>query len=218
MAAIIRRHRYWFATLACVLVLGVAWVLVSGLRAAGPAPTPAANSPGQKVAGPGLKAYRVDPNLNANTRCVAEAKKDGKHPERLSALFMPEDFNKAKFEADPQAYLDIVEPGRVWQTADPGPNVIRLNTKGTWVLSVAAGGKVDLTVTGVPLAPVTFTAFDGGIFDNQLNSMSVRADAKGEAQVTFIAIPGTSGDVKILAGSPLASDQAEFTVSIEEAK
>jgi hypothetical protein len=213
MAAIIRRHRYWFGMLIGVLVLGLAWGLVTRLRAAPPAAsqTPAVNKPHPFV------AHSVDPNLNANTKCVADARKDTKHPERLSPLFMPADFNKAAFDANPQAYLDVVEPGRVWQTADPGPQVTRLNTKGPWMLDVAPGGNVTLSVTGVPLAPVTFTAFDGGMFDNQLNSMTVRADANGEAHVTFTATPGTagSGGLKILAGSPLASDQAEFTVTVK---
>jgi hypothetical protein len=164
------------------------------------------------------RSHSVAADLNANTRSVAEARKSGKNPERLSAMFMPEAFDKAKFEANPQAYLDVVEPARVYQTAEPGMKVVQLQAKDYYVVPMVAGGSVDLVVVGTPKAPVTFTAFDGGVFQNQLNSVTVRSDEKGEARATFMATRGTIENVRVVAGSPLASDQVHFDVKVSLAR
>lgn len=58
---------------------------------------------------------------------MVEALKNHTHPERLSALVQPAPFDVAKFKADPTAYANEVVPGRVFQSAAPGPNGIGEN-------------------------------------------------------------------------------------------
>ncbi|MFO0755759.1 MAG: hypothetical protein U0359_04680 [Byssovorax sp.] len=63
-------------------------------------------------------------------------------------------------------------------------------------------------------APVTFTSFDMGAFDNGLASMTVQADAAGAASVAFTATRGTIDSVHVLAGSPMAVGQVQFLVQV----
>lgn len=213
---LIRNQRFVIA-LSCIVLGVTGWVMLPQRSEAQPA-NPKAQGPRPRAVGKADPIHSVDANRNANTKSVAEARKDGKHHERLSPLVAPAAFDKAKFEANPQAYLDVVEPGRVWQTAAPGAGVKHLHSKGSERLKVAVGGNVDLAVRGTPSAPVTFTAFDGGVFENQLASITVRADDKGEAHATFTATPGTIDDVNVIAGSPMASSQARFVVKVNPAK
>jgi hypothetical protein len=159
----------------------------------------------------------VNGNSSAQAASVLEALKTRSHPERLSLMHPPQKtFDKAAFDANPEAYLNVVEPGRVFQTEQPGKEVTALTVVGSAYKRVIQGDTVVLTVKGVPLAPVTFTSTDMGAFaENKLNSVSVRADDKGVAKVTFVAASGALNDVNIMAGSPLASGQALFKVDIE---
>lgn len=161
-------------------------------------------------------AQGISPDANANVRSVVEAAKTGKYPERLTAMIMPKTFDKAAFEANPQAYLDVVEPGRIWQTASGGPNVKTLDAKGPAFLDCPKHGSVTLTVLGEKFAPVTFTSLDMGAFQNRLTSVTVRADEKGEASVVFTATPGTVEGVRIIAASPLAVGQVNFKLTVKE--
>jgi len=129
---------------------------------------------------------------------------------------VPKPFDKAAFEANPQAYLDVCEPGRIWQTAAGGPNVKTLDSKGAAFLDCPKNGSVTLTVVGEKLAPVTFTSLDMGAFQNRLTSVTVRADEKGEASAVFTATPGTVAGVNIIAASPLTVGQVNFKVTIKE--
>jgi hypothetical protein len=152
----------------------------------------------------------------ANARSVVEAVQTGDHPERLNPLVPARPFDRAAFEADPQAYLDVVEPGRVWQTAGGAPGVKALRPAGVAYTELPPGGTAMLEVDGEPFAPVTFTSFDMGAFDNGLASITVRADQGGRARATFTAIAGTIDLVNILAGSPLAVGQAKLVVRVTE--
>jgi hypothetical protein len=156
----------------------------------------------------------VPGDLNPNLRSVAAAAKAGTHPERLTPLMAPAPFAAQRFAADPQAYLDVVEPGRVFQSATPGEGVPALDLVGDALATLVQGGSVELRVRGAPAAPVTFTSFSCGAFANHLTSITVRADATGLASAIFTAPPGTLNDVSILAGSPLASGQVNFCVTV----
>lgn len=158
----------------------------------------------------------VRPDVNANVASVAEAARTGKHPERLSPLMAPKAFDPASFNANPQAYLDVIEPGRVFQSAAPGPSVPVLRSKGTASFTITRGGSCPLTVITAPDAPVTFTTLDLGTFPNQLTSITVRANAQGEATTTYAASGGVIADVSVLAGSPLASGQVKFHVFVTD--
>jgi hypothetical protein len=129
-------------------------------------------------------------------------------------MVLPKPFDRAAFEAEPAAYLALVEPGRVWQTAEAGPSVKVLDVVGPAYLETSPGDGVTLLVTGEPLAPVSFTSFDKGAFDNGLPAITVRADSAGAASAHFIAAEGTIAQVNILAASPLAAGQVKFVVQI----
>ena len=202
MSALSRRYWQWVAVAVCVLLLGAIW----------------ACSHWRGAEKPKFRGHSVAANLNANTKSVAEAKQSGQHPERLSVMFVPKAFDKAVFDANPQAYLDVVEPGRVRQTAVPGKGVIQLQAKDSPLVKMVAGGSTELAVVGVPGAPVTFAAFDGGIFQNQLNSITVLGDENGIARVTYTATRGTIDRVRVVAGSPLASSEVYFQVNVAVAQ
>lgn len=153
-------------------------------------------------------------DLNPNVRSVVEAAQSGKHPERLATLIAPAPFDAQRFAANPQAYVDVVEPGRVFQSAQPGADIPVLRSLSSTNLTMAQDGQVVLRVRTQPLAPVTFTSFDLGRFSNQLVSQTVLADAHGVAATMFSAGPGTIDGVHVLAGSPMASGQVRFDIHV----
>lgn len=179
------------------------------------APPPAlSEAPAESPALVAGRAKPVDAELNANTRSIKEAYVNRNHPERISILVEPAPFNKATFEADPQAYMDVIEPGRVFQPAQPGENVTPLKYLSDPRPGVALGGTIDLQVQVLPSAPVTFSSLDLGSFQNMLTSITVRANEQGVATVNFTASEGTVGDVNILCASPLTSGQGKFVVHV----
>lgn len=156
----------------------------------------------------------VRPDANANVASVAEAARTNKFPERLSPMIAPKSFDLAAFSANPQAYLDIVEPGRVFQTAAPGINVPVLRSKGTASYEIPVGGSCTLSVISAPHAPTTFVTLDLGTFPNSLTAITVQANAEGEASTVYTASGGVIADVQVMAGSPLASGQVKFHVFV----
>lgn len=152
----------------------------------------------------------------ANRRSVEEARATGKHPERLSAAVRPGKFDKAAFDANPQAYLDVVEPGRIYQIRDPGPGVRAIRVVGQPFVYVPEATPATLAVSVEPRAPVTFTAFGTlGAFDNGLSSITVIADREGVARVIYTPAPGGAGSVRITAGSPSTSGQGSLLVGVQ---
>ena len=216
-------------SVAAVITLGLAGWLAFRSGAAGTASTgdpaqpaaprsavaPASTAPSApaSTATPSI-APSVRPDLNANVASVAEAARTGKYPERLSPLMAPKPFDPATFAANPQAYLDVVEPERVFQSAEPGVDVPVLSAKGTASYEIPVGGSCTLAVVTKPGAPTTFTALDLGTFQNSLTSITVVADAQGVASATYSASGGVIADAQILAGSPGASGQVKFHVFV----
>ncbi len=178
----------------------------------------------KKPKGPAVNANALprqsikDDGKNPQIASVKEAMQSKTHPERLSSLIVPAPFDAAAFRASPEKYLNVVEPGRVWQVAQPGPGVKRLTSVSSEYEFIEQGQSVSLKVQADPGAPVTFTSFDLGAFDNQLTSQTVKADEKGLAKATFIGTGGTRGEVKILAASPLSSGQVQFLVQVDYPK
>lgn len=158
----------------------------------------------------------VRPDLNANVASVAEAARTGKFPERLSPMIAPKPFDPAAFATNPQAYLDIIEPGRVFQTAAPGLNVPVLRSKGTASYEIPVGGSCTLAVITAPMSPVTFVTLDLGTFPNSLTAITVQANAEGEASTVYTASGGVIADVQVMAGSPAASGQVKFHVFVKD--
>lgn len=159
----------------------------------------------------------VDPKTNPHTQSVAEALRDGEHPERLSVLLRPAKFDFKAFKANPKEYLNAVEPGRAFQSAEPGPAVARLAAITARRIRVVQGDEVALQVAAAPDAPVTFTSFDLGTFHNGLTTVTVQADKHGVAEAKFTGGPGTIANVHVQAASPVNSGQVRFTVHITRA-
>lgn len=157
----------------------------------------------------------VDPNSNPQTKAVFAALKSRENPERFSSFVQPQPFDAAAYEVDPDAYLSVVEPGRVFQSAEPGPDVRRINAASSLHENVTQGDQIPLVVKAVAGAPVTFTSFNLGHFENQLTSTTVRAAESGEARALFTAAKGTIDDIRILASSPVTSGQVTFVVNVK---
>ena len=147
---------------------------------------------------------------NAQVRSAIEALKSGKHPERLNPLIAPKPFDAVSYKADPKAYLDVAEPGRVFQSKPAGAGVARIEPVSPYFQEVKQGDSVEFAVKAAPGYPVTFTAFDCGAFGNGLTTQTVEADAAGVARVKFLGMPGTVLECNILASSPVTSGQARF--------
>jgi hypothetical protein len=213
------KHAAGIMVAVAVVGLGLG-AYVSMRRGAAPGAPAQPQAEGPRRASPAVLVDRplhgIAEQAAANRRSVVEARETGRFPERLSPLVRPKPFDLQAYAADPQAYLDVVEPGRVWQTSDGASGVEALRAAGVAYMVVPPGGSVMLEVDAVPFAPVTFTSLDMGAFDNGLTSITVRADAGGRARVTFTAVAGTIDRVNILAGSPLTVGQARFAVRVKE--
>lgn len=157
----------------------------------------------------------VSLDANPNVKSVVEAIREKKHPERLTPMIAPKLFDPEAYTKNPQAYLDVVEPGRAFAPAQPGKDVPQLQPVSDYFQKVTQGQSVKLSVLCVPKMPVTFTSLDLGQFSNQLTSVTVAANAEGIAETEFSATSGTINDVRIIAASPSTSGQARFIVNIE---
>lgn len=156
----------------------------------------------------------LDRSTNVNVRNTLIAAEDRTFPERLSPTVMPARFDADTYRSNPQAYLDVVEPGRIWQSAQPEMGVQPIAKVSKARHQIKQKESVRLSVKVEPQAPVTFTSFDLGIFQNSLPSITVAANAQGIAEVAFTGTVGTEHDVNILAASPMNSGQAKFLVNI----
>jgi hypothetical protein len=136
-------------------------------------------------------------------------------PQRLSPHAGVAPFDAEAFERDPDAYLSRIEPARCYQTAKPGPDVPPLDVGGSLRAQVTWGDAVVLWTRTVPRAPVTFTAFQGGYFkENGVASVTVRADAQGLASAHYAVDAGITGDVNVIAGSPVAVGAQRFFITV----
>ena len=157
---------------------------------------------------------RLNVNANEATKSLAEAVSTKTHPGRISAMMPPDRFDDQAYRRDPDAYLKIHEPARVWQTAQPGPGVPVLKAVSEHRHRVLQGESVRLQVKTAPDMPVTMTSFDLGSFENGLTSISVAANDQGVAEAVFNASAGTIGEVNVLAGSPAAAEHVRFVVTV----
>lgn len=157
----------------------------------------------------------VPRDANPAVTAVYEAIETGSHPERLSPLMLPAPFDAQAWRSDPDAYLRISEPGRIWQVAQPAPETPRLRPLVPLVHEVEQNQRVTLIVRAAPDAPVSWNVGDGGVFTaNRLPAITVRSSATGEASVEYLPTSGTVAAVEILCGCPLASGQVHFRVHV----
>lgn len=191
------------------------WVVVGGIARP---KSDVAFSESNSAAMPQIPDYGlqpdVDPNSNPGTQSVYEALASADAPERLSPFLPAKPFDEDRFSENPKEYLNIVEPSRVWQSAQPGPNIPVLVPKSETYQQMKQGEVVALKVLTLPGKPVTFTSFDLGAFQNDLNSISVAADESGIATANFSAPPGTIAQVNVLAASPVASSNVRFSIFV----
>jgi hypothetical protein len=217
------------ATLA--VVAGVLWVLNQSSRSPDPQDDMAASNPGQPTAGvsasvlPGAQRMTisgltpVEPGqqarLDAQRASVVEAARSGEHFERRTTLTPARPFDPVAYRRDPEAYLRVIEPGRIFQSAKPGPDVKPLEIVGDAELRMDARSSVSLSVRAEPGAPVTFHSSDGGGFENRLTTITVRADDQGLARARYLATPGTYADVHVTAASPMTSGRVLFVIEVD---
>lgn len=148
---------------------------------------------------------------------IREAIAQRKHPERLSPAIAPAPFDPQAYAADEARYLALVEPGRVFQVRQPGPEVPRLQAETAQDVGLVQQVPLELRVRAVPGAPVSFTSFDLAHFqENGLSAITVKADAQGTARVHVVAGPGCFGRVSVLAGCPLTAGQVTFVGVVEQ--
>lgn len=167
------------------------------------------------------KTEGVDPNENLQVSSVYEALRTDQNPERLSPLFSPKAFDLISYQEDPSSYINTIEPGRVFQSLQPGDDVPQLKRVSPKRVELVQGEKTELAVKTLPGMPCSFTSFDLGAFENQLTAITVKADDDGVARTTFIASSGTIEGVNILSSSPVTSGQVRFIINIgysEEAR
>lgn len=164
---------------------------------------------------PKASSQEIKEQFRQQKKSQQEAKKNGGNPERLfSVAVSGKPFDFAEFKEDPSGYLSVVEPGRVWQTAQPGGDVSQIARVSPAYTRLANGESVVLQVRVEPTAPVTFTNFDQGLFANGLKSVTVRAGQDGIAKATFTSPGSVNARVRILAGSPVNSGQANFRIQL----
>jgi len=159
---------------------------------------------------------QVNSNDNPQAAQILEAYTSGTNPERLTPMVAPKPFDLESYQSDPQSYLSTIEPGRVWQAAEPGQDVLVLTAVSPSYQQITQGEAVRLKTIAAKNAPVTFTTFDTGMFQNDLPSITVAADEKGFAEVTYTAPAGTVADVNIGAASPMTSGLLHFRLFVLE--
>lgn len=124
-------------------------------------------------------------------------------------------FQRAAYLRDPQAYCAAIEPARCSAVAQPGPDVPVLEAIGGTGFVVAPGGLVTLAVQTDPGMPVSLTSFGLGAFVNGMSTVTVPADANGQATAVFQITPGTVGNCLITAGSPVRAGTVQFLVRVQ---
>jgi hypothetical protein len=164
-----------------------------------------------------LAVALVEADYAAQRTSLVEAVQSGTHPERLSLLLAPAPFDLASYLHDPAAYLNIIEPGRALQPADPAPGVPSLDVVGPDLVTIAELGTTTLAVRTVPRGPVSFASLDMGAFANGQSAITVQADDQGIARTTYTATRGTIAQSRIAVASPVASGTRGYRINITAA-
>lgn len=160
------------------------------------------------------KAPSVEPDANPQVAGVAAAIREERNPEQVSSLLRPQPFDPVAFNANPESYVNTIEPGRVFDVRQPKAGVPAIRKVSPRYQEVKQGESVYLRAAAPVGAPVTFTSLDLGQFENQLTSITVVTGDDGVAKASFTGTSGTINDVNIVAGSPLASGNVTFVVNV----
>ena len=145
---------------------------------------------------------------------LAELKQENKPLAAVTSYVKPEPFDREEYDKNPRDYLDKVRPGRIFDTAKPGPGVTPLVRASQNMFTVLQGEKVVLKVNAEPGSPVTFYTGQVGEFDNRLSTYTTQANEEGIASTTYHATSGTRGLIEIAAASPVHTGQLQFFVRV----
>jgi hypothetical protein len=156
----------------------------------------------------------VAPSLNESVAQLANNLSSRESPNVFSSFAPPAAFDAEAYRADPKAYLAAIEPGRVFVPAQPGEGVPPIRSEGKRFHRLKQGESVRLKVAAVPGAPVAFASQDLGQFENSLTSITIAANEEGVAEAVYTASGGTIDLVQVLAASPMASGQVQFTIDV----
>lgn len=155
----------------------------------------------------------IDPDLNEETRSISEGIREGL-PQRLSLEFSGPPFDPDRYAEDPESYLKTFEPSRALRPAAAGPDVPVIASTASPQTELAQGESVRLVASLPASTPVTFTSLNGGRFQNDLPSITVAADADGNATVEFTASASAASRVMIMAASPVASGKLRYNIGV----
>ncbi len=158
---------------------------------------------------PGIKR-----DENPAVAAIVASIESNSNPERRTPFITPAPFSREEFLADPDAYLSLVEPGRVYQSLPHSEDVSSIKEVGNQYFRVLQGEGVVLQARVDPLMPVTFYSAKLGQFSNELTSITVRADEEGSVSATFKASGGTRGEIDVIASSPVHSGVARYVVNV----
>jgi len=205
-----------------ILVAAAAAVLVAGTVGGAVHLSGGGNRHPRSLAAPEPPEPHMQPAaVFENRDLYAKTRAEVKHlmttaPDSLSPTASIPPFNKDAFAFAPEKYLSEIVPARCFQVARPGADAPVLEVGSPLRTKVSWGNAVPLWVKSVPNAPVTFTVFGGGyLAENGVATVSLRADARGLVAAHYVAGPGITGDVTVVAGSPLTSGTQRFFIRVE---
>jgi hypothetical protein len=170
--------------------------------------------PSASIAAVGGVAPVVSTDSSAVTRQVAESLATGRDAHRLSPMLPAPAFDLDAYLRDPEVYLTESVPGRALQAAQPGDGVPVLRFAQIPASDARQGQPVALAVAAPVGAPVSFTAFDLGLFPNGLQAISVQAGPDGIARTEILAPPGSTGRMSLAVASPLCVQRLTHTLWI----
>lgn len=155
-------------------------------------------------------------NMNAHKEHVLTALQNPKENSgSISIVGKREKFDLEKFKENPKYYLDTVEPGRAFDAANPGVGIAPIERIGNSSLRTKQNDTVKLEAKVDSNMPVSFTAFDGGHFQNGLGFITVQADSSGNAYVEFTPTEGVINQARVRAASPVNSGTLQWNVFVE---
>ena len=132
----------------------------------------------------------------------------------ISIVGKRKQFDIGRYKSDPTYYLNSVEPGRCFDSAQAEEGVNRLQRSGKSTLRTEQKKTVQLSAKGENGMPISFTAFDGAHFQNGLSFITLKADSSGTAVAEFTPTEGVINQARIRAASPVNSGTLQWTVFV----
>lgn len=154
-------------------------------------------------------------DMNEHKKHVLDALQDPKNNSgSISIVGKRERFDPERYKEDSSYYLNSVEPGRAFDSAQAGPDVKKLERVGYASIQTVQNKKVTLEAKGISGMPISFTVFDGGHFQNGLSYITLKADASGVAKAEFTPTDGVINQTRIRAASPVNSGTLQWNVFV----